>query len=61
MLIAGGIGITHPMSYLHEFVNGVAARSIAVRKVNLIWVVRSMGMCKSIPMHNRTERSANTA
>ncbi|KAF9887705.1 hypothetical protein FE257_009658 [Aspergillus nanangensis] len=42
LLIAGGIGITHPMSYMHEFVNGFAARAIAVRRVKLIWAVRSL-------------------
>ncbi len=44
MLIAGGIGITHPMSYMHEFMEGYSARTIAIRRVNLIWVVRSLGM-----------------
>ncbi|KAL2802717.1 ferric reductase like transmembrane component-domain-containing protein [Aspergillus granulosus] len=42
LLVAGGIGITHPMSYLHEFVEGFAARTIAVRRVSLIWVIRSL-------------------
>ncbi|BCS29932.1 ferric reductase family protein [Aspergillus puulaauensis] len=42
MLIAGGIGITHPMSYMHEFMEGYSARTIAIRRVNLIWVVRSL-------------------
>jgi predicted ferric reductase len=41
LLIAGGIGITHPMSYLHEFINRL--KSIAVRKVTLVWVIRSIG------------------
>ncbi|EAW11758.1 ferric reductase family protein [Aspergillus clavatus NRRL 1] len=40
LLIAGGIGITHPLSYLHEFIDGFSSRSIAVRKVTLVWVVR---------------------
>ncbi|KAA8647755.1 NADPH oxidase family protein [Aspergillus tanneri] len=42
VLIAGGIGITHPMSYMQAFVNGFAARSTAVRRVCLVWVVRSL-------------------
>ncbi|KAL2844727.1 ferric reductase like transmembrane component-domain-containing protein [Aspergillus pseudoustus] len=42
VLVAGGVGITHPMSYLHEFVEGFAARTTAVRKVSLIWVIRSI-------------------
>ncbi|KAL2856324.1 ferric reductase like transmembrane component-domain-containing protein [Aspergillus pseudodeflectus] len=42
LLVAGGIGITHPISYLHEFVEGFSARTIAVRKMSLIWVIRSL-------------------
>ncbi|OGM47333.1 ferric-chelate reductase [Aspergillus bombycis] len=42
LLIAGGIGITHPMSYLHEIMNGFSQKSTAVRKVSLIWVIRSI-------------------
>ncbi|KAL3460801.1 ferric reductase like transmembrane component-domain-containing protein [Aspergillus heterothallicus] len=42
LLVAGGIGITHPMSYLHEFVEGFSARTIAVQKMSLIWVIRSI-------------------
>ncbi|GAB1213037.1 hypothetical protein ATERTT37_002186 [Aspergillus terreus] len=41
VLIAGGIGITHPLSYMHDFVNGSAERAIAVRRVKLVWAVRS--------------------
>ncbi|PIG84495.1 ferric-chelate reductase [Aspergillus arachidicola] len=40
LLIAGGIGITHPMSYLHEILSGFSQKSTAVRKVSLIWVIR---------------------
>ncbi|KAB8221527.1 ferric reductase NAD binding domain-containing protein [Aspergillus novoparasiticus] len=42
LLIAGGIGITHPMSYLHEILSGFSQKSTAVRKVSLIWVIRSI-------------------
>ncbi|PYI05351.1 ferric-chelate reductase [Aspergillus sclerotiicarbonarius CBS 121057] len=42
LLVAGGIGITHPMSYIYEFVNGFASRSTAVRRVTLVWVIRSL-------------------
>ncbi|PYH41643.1 ferric reductase family protein [Aspergillus saccharolyticus JOP 1030-1] len=42
LLIAGGIGITHPMSYLHEFVNNITSQTQAVRRVTLVWVVRSL-------------------
>lgn len=43
LLVAGGIGITHPMSYLHEIMSGFSQKSTAVRKVSLIWVIRSIG------------------
>ncbi|RAL14320.1 ferric reductase family protein [Aspergillus homomorphus CBS 101889] len=42
LLVAGGIGITHPMSYLHEFVNGITSQTQAVRRVTLVWVIRSL-------------------
>ncbi|GKZ34601.1 hypothetical protein AbraIFM66950_004915 [Aspergillus brasiliensis] len=42
LLVAGGIGITHPMPYLLEIVNAFASRSTAVRRVTLVWVVRSL-------------------
>ncbi|KAE8150777.1 ferric reductase NAD binding domain-containing protein [Aspergillus avenaceus] len=42
LLIAGGIGITHPMSYMNEFISGFARKPTAVRKVSLIWVIRSL-------------------
>ncbi|KAL5336582.1 ferric reductase like transmembrane component-domain-containing protein [Aspergillus crustosus] len=42
VLIAGGVGITHPMSYMHQFMEAFTARSTAVRRINLIWVVRSL-------------------
>ncbi|PYI14656.1 hypothetical protein BO99DRAFT_426171 [Aspergillus violaceofuscus CBS 115571] len=42
LLIAGGIGITHPMSYLHEFVTNITSQTQAVRRVTLVWVVRSL-------------------
>lgn len=44
LLIAGGIGITHPMSYMHQFMEGFIAQTIAVRRVNLVWVTPSLGI-----------------
>ncbi|KAL4946078.1 hypothetical protein BDV06DRAFT_168716 [Aspergillus oleicola] len=41
LLIAGGVGITHPMSYMHQFVEAFSNRTTAVRRVHLIWAVRS--------------------
>lgn len=43
LLVAGGIGITHPMSYLHEVVTNFASKKSATRKVHLVWMVRSLG------------------
>ncbi|KAJ5750148.1 hypothetical protein N7533_007176 [Penicillium manginii] len=42
LLVAGGIGITHPMSYLHEVVTNFASRKTATRKVHLVWMIRSL-------------------
>lgn len=52
VLIAGGIGITHPMSYLRELVNGFANRTVATRRITLLWVVRSVSMlpASSVPL-----------
>lgn len=43
VLIAGGIGITHSISYLRELVDGFAKGSVASRRITLLWVVRSIG------------------
>jgi predicted ferric reductase len=43
LLIAGGIGITHPMSYLNEVVTTFTEQKTATRKVHLVWIVRSLG------------------
>ncbi|KAJ5372360.1 Riboflavin synthase-like beta-barrel [Penicillium concentricum] len=42
LLIAGGIGITHPMSYLNEVVSTFTEQKTATRKVHLVWIVRSL-------------------
>ena len=44
LLVAGGIGITHPMSYLHEVVTNFASRKTATRKVHLVWMIRTLGI-----------------
>ena len=43
VLVAGGIGITHSISYLRELVNGFAKGSVATQHITLLWVVRSIG------------------
>ncbi|KAJ6167065.1 Riboflavin synthase-like beta-barrel [Penicillium chermesinum] len=42
LLIAGGIGITHPLSYIHEVMTDFPTRTSATRKVHLVWMVRSL-------------------
>ncbi|KAL6230279.1 hypothetical protein BDW75DRAFT_74798 [Aspergillus navahoensis] len=42
MLIASGVGITNAMSFLYQFLEGFSARQTAVRRVNLVWVTRSV-------------------
>ncbi|KAF9252903.1 hypothetical protein DTO006G1_2140 [Penicillium roqueforti] len=42
LLIAGGIGITHPMSYLNEVIATFTEQKTATRKVHLVWIVRSL-------------------
>ncbi|EKV04259.1 Ferric-chelate reductase, putative [Penicillium digitatum PHI26] len=44
LLIAGGVGITHPMSYLNEVITTFVEQKTATRKVHLVWIVRSLGM-----------------
>ncbi|CAG7918737.1 unnamed protein product [Penicillium olsonii] len=42
LLIAGGIGITHPMSYLNEAVSSFTESKTATRKIHLVWIVRNL-------------------
>ncbi|OQE18874.1 hypothetical protein PENFLA_c020G01723 [Penicillium flavigenum] len=42
LLIAGGIGITHPVSYLNEVIATFTEQKTATRKVHLVWIVRSL-------------------
>ncbi|KAL1876148.1 hypothetical protein Plec18167_005411 [Paecilomyces lecythidis] len=42
LLIAGGIGITHPLSHLRELVHGFSNRTVTTRKIVLIWVVKKV-------------------
>ena len=41
VLIAGGIGITHPVGYVRELVNAYAQGTVATRRVTLVWVIQS--------------------
>ncbi|KAJ5819948.1 Riboflavin synthase-like beta-barrel [Penicillium riverlandense] len=42
LLVAGGIGITHSMSYLHEAIINSSSNRMATRKVDLVWMIRSL-------------------
>jgi predicted ferric reductase len=39
---AGGIGITHQVSHVRDLVSGHAERTVATKKVVLVWIVRDM-------------------
>jgi len=56
LLVAGGVGITHPMSYLHEVVSSFSSKKCVTRKVHLVWMIRSLGIHSSRPF----PRSANS-
>lgn len=41
VLVAGGVGITHPVPYVKELVDGYAKGTVATRRVTLVWVIQS--------------------
>ncbi|KAF8543920.1 ferric reductase like transmembrane component-domain-containing protein [Trichophaea hybrida] len=41
VLVAGGVGITHPVPYIRELVEGYANGTVATRRVTLIWVIQT--------------------
>ena len=41
VLIAGGIGITHPVGYVRELVSAYAEGTAATRRITLVWAVQS--------------------
>jgi predicted ferric reductase len=44
VLVAGGVGITHPVPYVKELVAGYANGTVATRRVTLVWVIQTPGM-----------------
>ncbi|MCJ1304785.1 hypothetical protein MMC08_007598 [Hypocenomyce scalaris] len=40
LLFAGGVGITHQISHVRDLLAGHAARTVATRKIILVWSVR---------------------
>ena len=43
VLVAGGVGITHPVPYVKELVAGFANGTVATRRVTLVWVIQTPG------------------
>lgn len=41
LLFAGGVGITHPFSFIHELVSGYVNGTVAARKVTLAWAIQT--------------------
>lgn len=48
VLVAGGIGITHPVPFLRDLVEGYANGTIATRRVVLVWIVQSPGKATTL-------------
>jgi predicted ferric reductase len=44
VLVAGGVGITHPVPYVKELVAGYANGTVATRRITLVWVIQTPGM-----------------
>jgi hypothetical protein len=44
VLIAGGIGITHQTLQVRELVAGFVNRTVAARRISLVWIVKRIGM-----------------
>lgn len=41
LLFAAGVGITHQVPYVRDLVAGYAARTVAARRITLVWIVQS--------------------
>jgi len=41
ILIAGGVGITHQVGFVRDLIRGYQDKTVATRKVVLVWIVRS--------------------
>lgn len=41
VLFAGGVGITHPVPYVRDLVQGYSDGTIATRKILLVWTIQS--------------------
>lgn len=46
-MFAGGVGITHQVSYVRDLVAGYANGTVAARKVVLVWIIQSPGTITS--------------
>lgn len=41
VLVAGGVGITHPVPHIRDLVEGYAKGTVATKRIVLVWVVQS--------------------
>lgn len=43
VLVAGGVGITHPVPFIRELLAGYANGTVATRRITLVWVMQTQG------------------
>lgn len=43
VLVAGGVGITHQLLYIRELIARYHNRSAAIRRITLVWSIRTLG------------------
>jgi hypothetical protein len=43
VLVAGGVGITHPIPFIRDLVAGYAEGTVATKRIVLVWVIKSQG------------------
>ncbi|KIW94177.1 uncharacterized protein Z519_05493 [Cladophialophora bantiana CBS 173.52] len=48
ILVAGGVGITHQLLYLRELIEGYHNRAAAIRRVTLVWSIRTLDQVESV-------------
>ncbi|KAL3458908.1 ferric reductase like transmembrane component-domain-containing protein [Aspergillus heterothallicus] len=48
LLVAGGVGITHHLLYLQRLANGQVNRTVAARRITLVWAIRSIGYWEAV-------------
>lgn len=51
VLVAGGVGITHPVPHIRDLVEGYAKGTVATKRIVLVWVVQSPGKSFCVVEH----------